>query len=439
LSDELAPEYRAVLERLRSRGRFGMRLGLSRTRALLRALGSPHHGLRGALIGGTNGKGSTQAIVASVLREAGRRVGQMPKPHLMSYRERIQVSGDPIDVADFCTLLIEVMDADDRLVDRHGPSTEFEVLTSAAFLHFARVEVDVAVVEVGIGGRLDATNVWQGGVSAITNVALDHMDVLGPTIEDIAREKSMIIKRGDAAAITGATGPALSIIERRSRRVAVPLERRDPFEVVSMDPSGTVVRTPDGADLRLAMLGQHQAANASTAAGIIGALERAGIAPSALDHLAEGFGRARWPGRLELISRTGSPSVLLDGAHNPHGIAALAEALLTLLPQISSAKPTVVMAVMANHWQPGMLDPLIAALPSAQLFATSVPGSPNSLSPDRLAYEWGPGARPVADPDTAVDTALANARSTGGIVIVCGSLYLVGHVRAELTDSAPAA
>src|SRR5918998_689079 len=172
-------------------------------------MGYPHAGLRGALIGGTNGKGSTQALVASALREGGFRVGQTPKPHLQSYRERIVVDGRMIGVADFCDLVDEILDASAAVESRHGPPTEFEVITAAAFTRFRRAGVQVAVIEVGLGGRLDATNVWQGGVTAITNVGLDHMEHLGPTVEAIAREKAAIIKRGDYAAVTGATDPAL--------------------------------------------------------------------------------------------------------------------------------------------------------------------------------------------------------------------------------------
>jgi dihydrofolate synthase/folylpolyglutamate synthase len=434
-----SPDYQQVLQRLQARGRFGMRLGLSRTRALLRALGNPHEALRGALIGGTNGKGSTQALVASVLRESGLRVGQTPKPHLVSYRERIQVSGEPISEDDFCALLDEVMTTDEKLVARHGPSTEFEVLTSAAFLHFARTGVDAAVIEVGIGGRLDATNVWQGGVSAITNVALDHMDVLGETIEAIAAEKSMIIKSGDTIAVTGADEPGLGVIRRRAGRVHVPLQMVEPLAVDGLDRAGLRARTPGGEPLTIGLLGRHQAANAAVAWAILDGLQAAAVASATPEARGQGFARARWPGRMELINRAGSPTVLLDGAHNPHGVSALARTLEELLPQVSGGAPTVVMAVMANHWQAGMLDPLIGALPMAAAFTTSVPGSSNSLAPDRLAFEWGPGARAIADPDTAIDAALTNARATGGMLIVCGSLYLVGHVRARLTDSAPAA
>ena len=428
------PAYLEILARLQTRGRFGMRLGLARTRALLRALGNPHRSLRGVLIGGTNGKGSTQALVGAALLEAGYRVGQTPKPHLVSYRERIQVDEEPISVDDFCALLTDVMTVDDKLWDKHGPSTEFEVLTSAAFLHFARVGVQVGVIEVGIGGRLDATNVWQGGVSAITNVALDHMEVLGPTVEAIATEKAHIIKRGDLGAVTGAVEPGLGVIARRAARVGVPLNVVEPFEVVRADRNGTRVRV-SGGELTVGLLGVHQAANAAVAWGILDALSTAGIATVSFEQRATAFAAARWPGRMELISDPGQPSILLDGAHNPHGVAALVASLSALLPQLSGGPVTVLMGVLANHWQQGMLDPLVSVLPGATVFATSVPESSNALPPDRLALEWGPGARPISDPQSALDAALLNARNVRGLLLVCGSLYLVGYVRAQLRGS----
>jgi len=429
------PSYLEILARLQSRGRFGMRLGLARTRTLLRALGNPHRALRGVLIGGTNGKGSTQALVGAALHAAGYRVGQTPKPHLVSYRERIQVDEVPISVDDFCALLTDVMDADDMLWDKHGPSTEFEVLTCAAFLHFLRAEVQVGVIEVGIGGRLDATNVWQGGVTAITNVALDHMEVLGPTIEAIATEKADIIKRGDSAAVTGAVEPGLGVIRRRAARVGVPLNVVEPLVVERVDRQGTRVLAPGGGALTVGLLGPHQAANAAVAWAILDAFSDAGIATVKFEQRAAAFAAAKWPGRMELLSRPGLPNVLLDGAHNPHGVAALAASLDALLPQLTGGPVTVLIGVLANHWQSGMLDPLVAALPAATVIATGVPDAPNALPPDRLALEWGPGARPISDAESALDAALANARTVRGLLLVCGSLYLVGHVRAQLLGS----
>ncbi len=413
MESESDPRYRAVLDRLAARGRFGIRLGLGRTSALLKQLGNPHLDLPGVLIGGTNGKGSTQAMVASVLRAAGIRVGQTPKPHLVSYRERIVVDGALISVDDFVDLITDVLDAADLVARRHGPPTEFEVITAAAFTWFRRAGVEVGVIEVGLGGRLDATNAWQGGVSAVTNVALDHMEYLGDTVEAIAREKAAIIKRGDSFAVTGAHEPALGVIRRRASRVAVPLDVRTP---VDLDPG-----------LKVGLLGRHQLGNASVAVGIVAALDAAGIAHVPEAAMKKGLANVHWPGRLELIpGKAGGPDVLLDGAHNPAGIAALAEALTDLHPQLGDVPPTLLMGVLANHWQTGMLEPLKRALPGAHLVATNVPGAPNSMAPRDLAAVWGRNATAIPDADTALDAAGVRARGT---LIVCGSLYLVGYVR----------
>ncbi len=434
---ETDPRYQAVLARLAQRGRFGIRLGLGRTRALLHRLGDPHVGLPGVLIGGTNGKGSTQALVASVLREAGARVGQTPKPHLVSYRERMVVDGGLIGVADFTDLLTEVLEQADAVAHRHGPPTEFEVITAAAFTWFARQKVELGVIEVGLGGRLDATNVWQGGVSAITNVALDHMEHLGTTVEAIAREKAAIIKRGDRYAVTGASEPALGVIRRHASRVGVRLEPCEPFEVLEMDLDGMrlLAYGEGGLELKIGLIGRHQAANASVALAVLGALERmdAGayvhVLPEALER---GFANARWPGRLELIRAPGHPPVLFDGAHNPAGVAALAQALIDLRPHLGDAPPTLLMGVLANHWQPGMLDPLKAAVPEGHLVATTVPGAPNSMAPDDLAAAWGRHATAIEDTDSAFDAAAGQANGT---LVACGSLYLVGYLRAKLVGA----
>lgn len=429
---ETDPRYQDALARLAERGRFGIRLGLGRTRALLHRLGDPHLGLPGVLIGGTNGKGSTQALVAAALREGGYLVGQTPKPHLVSYRERIVVDGRPISVEAFVELLEEVLPHADAVARRHGPPTEFEVLTCAAFTWFARCRVQVGVIEVGLGGRLDATNAWQGGVSAITNVELDHMEYLGTTLEAIAREKAAIVKRGDARALSGAAPPALEVIRRRAARVAVPFSIVEPLPVLSVGLKGTAVRAPDGEPLVVGLLGRHQAANAAMAWAILDALDDAGIATVAAAQRRAALSSARWPGRMELIHGAGQPTVLLDGAHNPHGFAALATALAELLPQLGGGPPTLLMGMLANHWQDGMLDPLKGALPSARVTATTVPGAPTSMTAEQLAAAWGSGATAVADTDEAFNGALEQAARAGGPLIVCGSLYLVGYVRARL-------
>ena len=214
--------YTQALEALAERGRFGINLGLGRVRAVLRELGDPQLGLRGALVAGTNGKGSVLALAGSALRAAGLRVGETPKPHLVSYRERLVVDGRPVPADTFARLVGEVLVAADRIPRRLGDPTEFELLTAVIFRWFAEQALDVALVEVGLGGRLDATHAWDGGVAVVTNVDLDHQDRLGDTVTAIAREKAAIIERGDLA-VTGATGDALAVIRRRASRLGVPL------------------------------------------------------------------------------------------------------------------------------------------------------------------------------------------------------------------------
>jgi dihydrofolate synthase / folylpolyglutamate synthase len=442
--DETDPRYQRALQRLAERGRFGIRLGLARTRALLRAMGSPERDLRGVLIGGTNGKGSVQELVAAVLRAANYRVGQTPKPHLVSYRERIMVDGREISVTDFAELVEELLDVAALIERRHGAPTEFELLTAAAFTHLRRAGVEVAVIEVGMGGRLDATNAWQGGLTAITNVALDHTEHLGATIEAIAAEKAQIIKRGDHLALTGAQPPALAVIAHRARRVAVPLRVVEPLPVLSMDRRG-VVLAAGGTELRVGLLGRHQAANAALALAVIEALARAGMARVDDEALRRGLAEARWPGRLELIE--GRPEVLLDGAHNPHGAAALADALDELRLQLAAGRPTLLIGILRDKDVAGVLGPLHTsrALADALVVTTDVPDSPRALPAAELATAWRdlprtgdlrPEIVHLPDADEALDAALAAARQAGGPLIICGSLYLVGHARGRLIGAA---
>jgi dihydrofolate synthase / folylpolyglutamate synthase len=441
-AEEADPRYQQALRRLSERGRFGIRLGLSRTKALLRRTGNPQERLRGVLIGGTNGKGSVQALVAAVLREAGYRVGQTPKPHLVSYRERIVVDGREIGVADFAALIEQMLGAAEAIEPRYGAPTEFELLTAAAFTWMGQAGVELGVIEVGMGGRLDATNVWQGGLSAITNVELDHTEHLGPTIAAIAAEKAQIIKRGDAIAVTGAGREGLAVISRRARRVGVPLRVIEPLPVLGMDRGGVSLDLGSRGSLRVGLLGRHQAANAAVALAILEAMSEAGMATLPDAAVRRGLERARWPGRLELLPR--EPDVLLDGAHNPHGTAALAAAVEELRPQLSAGRPTLLIGVLRDKDVEGMLAPLLgaASLAGALVVTTDVPDSPRSLPAAELAATWREHAarsgspisdvRAVADTDAALDEALEASREQAGPLIICGSLYLVGHARGRL-------
>ena len=428
-------DYADALSALADRGRFGIHLGLGRTRALLRELGDPQVGIHGALVAGTNGKGSVLALAGAAVRAAGLRAGETPKPHLVTYRERMQIAGRPVDPATFARLAREVLAAADRIPRRLGPPTEFEILTAMVFRWFAEERVDLALVEVGLGGRLDATHAWDGGVAAITNVDLDHMDRLGPTIVHIAREKAAIIERGDVG-VTGATGEALEIVRRRARRLGVPLTIVEPATVLGVDRDGIEVELPGLGRIRVGLRGRHQAANVAVADALLDALAAAGIADVPAAARRAGYATATWAGRLELLSVDGR-DVLLDGAHNPAGAATLATALDDLRPYLGSGGVTLVTASMADKDVAGVVSALVRAKPlaGARIVATQL-DVPRALPAASLATIWralAPSASVEVEPDagTALDRALAGPP---GPVVVAGSLYLVGLARGRLVD-----
>jgi dihydrofolate synthase/folylpolyglutamate synthase len=430
-------DYAAALHALADRGRFGIRLGLGRTRALLRELGDPQRSIRGALVAGTNGKGSVLALAGSALQAAGRRVGETPKPHLVTYRERLQIGGRPVDAATFARLVGEALAAADRVPRRLGPPTEFELLTAMVFRWFAEERVDLALVEVGLGGRLDATHAWDGGVAAVTNVDLDHTERLGPTIGHIAREKAAIIERGNVA-VTGATGEALAIVRRRAARLKVPLTIVEPAPIADMSRDGIEVVLPRLGKTLVGLRGRHQAANVAVADALLDALGAAGIADVPAAARRRGYATARWPGRLELLSIEGR-DVLLDGAHNPAGAAALATALDDLRPFLTPGRSTLVTASMVDKDVEGVIGALArsGALRGARVIATQL-DLPRALAAQALAERWRSLASAgfvdvLAEPEPAAALEAALLRREGPVV-VAGSLYLVGLVRGLLVD-----
>ena len=428
--------YEEALRALSERGRFGIRLGLGRTRALLRELDHPERTVRGALIAGTNGKGSVLALAECALRAAGYRVGTTPKPHLATYRERIQIDGRPIAADDFARLVARVLPIADRVARRYGDPTEFELLTAVVFARFAEVGPDVALVEVGLGGRLDATHAWDGGVAVVTNVDLDHMDRLGDTIAKIAREKAAIIERGDRA-VTGARGDGLAVIRRRARRLDVPLAEVVPAPILAHDRDGIEIDLPRLGRTRVGLRGTHQAANAAVADALLDALGAAGIASVPDEARRRGYATAVWPGRLELL-RVGDQDVLLDGAHNPAGAAALAVSLDDLRPFLAAGPITLVTASMADKDTAGVARALAAAgaMAGATIICTAL-HVPRALPASDLALIWRATgvARTVivqSDPIEAIAGALATPGA--GTILVAGSLYLVGAARDYLVD-----
>jgi len=437
--------WRAALVALESRGRFGIRMGLGRSNALLRALGSPETGVRGALVAGTNGKGSVVALVSAALRAAGIRHATTPKPHLVSYRERVQIDGQPLAPLPFAQAVARALDAADQIEERVGPATEFEILVGAIFEALRQEEITTAIVEVGLGGRLDATHAWDGGVAVVTNVGLDHQQYLGDTIEAIAKEKAAIIVRGDRAVIGASErGGALDVIRHRAQRVGAPFTIARAGATRSLGRDGIEVELEGRGAVRVGLLGRHQGANAAVAAATLDALRDAGIASVSDEELRAGFAAARWPGRMELIPSVlgggDERDLLLDGAHNEDGAAALAASLADLTPHLhssTSARNTplvLILAVMADKSVAELSAALATspALRAAQVICTTV-GDVRSLAPEDLAVKvraarLGSQVQVAANPNAA----LLAAAEHHGPIIAAGSLYLVGAIRGEL-------
>lgn len=417
--------YPESLEYLTSLGRFGIKLGLERTEALLHALGDPQELFQGVLVAGTNGKGSVCAMVSSVLQAAGYRVGLMPKPHLISYTERIQVDQRPIAEADFAALLTELQPAINKVAAELGPPTEFEILTSAAFYYFARAGIDLLVCEVGLGGRLDSTNVLDLGVSVITSIALDHTQYLGSTLEAIAAEKAGILKP-DSIAITAAQPPALAVIEAKARDQQIPLLRLGQeieLSAIDKDWAGVqaTVTTPGGTyrDLRIPLLGLYQADNAALAVASIDALRSRGwdISDGAL---RDGLARTRWPGRLEVIDR--DPIVLVDGAHNPAGL----ERSLAAVQKLAKSRPLVIVFGAMRDKDLSSMLALLRSVNAPVIFSRI--DWHRAEAPTELAKRFEGESETAESSAEALNRAREMA-GRDGIVFVCGSLYLVGEAK----------
>ncbi len=389
---------------------LAMRFGLERMQRALDALGRPERGYSVLHVGGTNGKGSTCAMAAAALGAAGLRVGLYTSPHLVRFNERIQVDGRAISDA----ALAEVVDEVRRACPWHDASPEvggdrltyFEFATLAGLLHFARAGAEVAVVEVGLGGRFDATNAILPRVAAVGLIGLDHTQLLGDTVEQIAFEKAGIFKPGVPAVVHGRQpSGALETLRAEAARHGAP------FAVAAADYAGPI-----------ALRGPHQRGNAALAAEALRQLRRAGVAV-ADEAIASGIATARWPGRLEEVA-----GVLLDGAHNPDGAAALATALRALHP---GREVELVFGVLADKDHAGMLA---ALAPAARRIHAVAPSTPRARdAEDVCAVAGSVGA--AAHAHRGVAEALACARraaSDGAVVAVAGSLYLVGEARALL-------
>ncbi len=422
--------YREAVARilgLRGGEMAGMRPGLARVRALLDAIGNPERAVRIVQVGGTNGKGSISAMLAAILTAAGYRTGLYTSPHLCSFRERIRVDGQPIaeeDVADGVEAL-------GTLIARLD-ATMFEAATALALDHFARRSVEVAVLEVGLGGRLDATTVGRPEVEIIARIDHDHQAQLGHTLPEIAAEKGHIIRSGIACSARQEPEVA-QVLARRAAAVAVPLlcegrelqvsVRRASLEGQRLDLGGPGWRLDD---VVCALLGVFQPGNALLAAAAARVL---GAGEAAIRH---GLASVRWPGRFQVLGR--DPVLVLDSAHNPGGARALAASLRAYFP----GQPiTFVIGISADKDQVGILE---ALAPQASRLILTAAAHPRAAAPEALATAAAslnppPGStiETAATSSEALSLAMAVPRTP--TICVAGSLFLIGEVLAQRPET----
>jgi dihydrofolate synthase/folylpolyglutamate synthase len=407
--------------------RFGMVFGLENIQRLLQVLGDPHRDLKVIHVGGTNGKGSVSAMVASVLREEGYRVGLYTSPHLVSFTERIQINGSPIsweEVARLTELLCR------RVAENDIPSrfTFFDFTTAIALYYLSLQKVDFAVVEVGLGGRLDSTNVVHPLVSVVTTIDRDHCEILGEQLEDIARDKAGIAKPG-VPLISGATQPAvIGVIEEvcRTKKAPLLLLGRD-FWGEQMAP-GTLTfhgRSWAYKDITLGLAGFYQIANAAMAVEVLEVFAEIGYGVKK-ESLYRGLAGVRWPGRLEVVQSM--PQIVLDGAHNPAAARALKRCLQE---EFDYRRLYMVMGVMADKEVAAILAELS---PLADLLIATNPPHPRAMSAQALgdiARQYGNEVKVIEDVGEGVAYAQAMAQKED-MIVVTGSFFTVGAIRDQL-------
>lgn len=422
-------DFKDAMEFLNNLTKFGINLGLARIEELLARLDNPHHKLKIVHIGGTNGKGSTTAMLAAILQKAGHRAGVFTSPHLHSYTERFLINGVEIRRERLAGLLEELRPhLEDMAAGGFEHPTEFEVSTALAFLYFSREMVDFVLLEVGLGGAIDSTNVAPSMLTVITNVAMDHMDYLGHTIKEIARVKSGIIKPG-VPVITAATGEGLRVIEEtcRQKDCRLTLVGRDvTWEHISHSLAGQNFtirgsRAPYE-NLSLPLLGGHQQVNAATAVAAVEVLMAMGVAISA-GAVGQGLADTRWPGRLEIMRR--QPLVIIDGAHNYDGARSLRSALDEYFPNRSIV---LVIGMLGDKERAKVVTELASAARAVVVTRPNSPRAGNWQELAVLARRYVPEVYLEEDIGEALNKALSLA-GPEEIVCLTGSLYMVAEAR----------
>ena len=401
--------------------------GLERISALLDEMGHPEQTLKFVHVTGTNGKGSTCAMIASVLRKAGYRTGLYTSPYITRFNERMQINGEMIPNEELCAITAEIKPLADRIFEQ---PTEFEMVTAIAFAWFARRQCDIVVCEVGMGGEFDATNVIGAPEAAVLcNIGLDHTEVLGDTLEKITATKSGIIKSGCDAVLYRSTPGVEAVVEQRCSEVGAALHKVDfaGLHLRSRSLEGQIFDFGGLTGLRLPLLGEHQLHNAAVALTTLSVLQKRGWKITE-DDIRQGFACVVWPGRFQIIGR--EPLFLIDGGHNPQCIQALAQNITDYLPD----RPlTILTGVLGDKDYHCMYR---SVADHAAEFITVTPDNPRALTAQELAGYLSSFGKPVTACDTVdegVRLAIDHAGKSG-TVLCYGSLYLLGDVIAAAAE-----
>lgn len=422
--------YKQAMDYIESTAKFGINKGLDRTKKILELLGNPHRDLKCIHIAGTNGKGSTTVMITQILMESGYKVGMYTSPFIEEFEERIQINNNNIPKEKLCEIVEKVKIAVDKTCELgYDEPTEFEIITAIMFVYFQEEKVDYAVVEVGLGGRKDATNVINPLISIITSISYDHVKILGNTLEEIAYEKAGIIKEKTPVILYPVEDGAKLSIEKVAKEKQSPIiyvRKEDsmlkeklynvPYQEIKVNTN------KDTYDIQLSLLGTHQLLNCSVVINAVEELQKIG-AHIEKEHIIEGLKKVKWPGRLEMLKS--KPMIVIDGAHNIDGITSLKNSINTYFKY---NKLILIVGILSDKQVEDMVKVIT---PEASNIITVTPPSyraENSSELVQIIKKYNTKCEAIENYKEAYEKALSYAYEDD-LVLICGSLYMIGEMR----------
>lgn len=423
--------YDEAINYIKNTSKFSIKLGLTRTEKILELLGNPHKKIKCIHVAGTNGKGSTTAMINRILIESGYKVGMYISPYLEVFEERIEINGENIPKEDLIKTIEKVSMAVLKAKELgYTNPTEFEIITCAMFLYFYEQHVDFAVIEVGLGGRLDSTNVITPIISIITSISMDHMKILGDTLGKIAFEKAGIIKPGVPLILYPQEKEAYDVIQAKAKEMD--------SEIINVDKNSVTYISNNNKyqdirikvahkeyKLNLSLLGEHQLYNAATALYAVIKLQSMGISIEN-EAIEKGFKNVKWPGRLEVISE--NPLVVLDGAHNKDGIEKLVH---SVEKYFKYQEIILILGILGDKAVDEMVKTIV---PKAKKVITVTPHNERGENGEELlalVKKYNNDAKYIEDYKAAYDEAVKSSKSHS-LILICGSLYMIGDMRTIL-------